>query len=63
MCKHCGPGSEVPFAKSDDYVLFITADDAKLGLHHEVSNNSVYQVTFYINFCPMCGRKLGEEDA
>lgn len=77
MCEYCKPSTkmkihgkyfkfEKTYGYKEDYIKYSSwimqgNADKKAGIFvAEYGNNGCY---FDINFCPMCGRKLGEENA
>lgn len=59
MCKYC-EGYEPEVIVSDPYnVLMLKADELYF-LSQEGDDD--YELSGKINYCPMCGRKLGDTD-
>lgn len=75
MCDYCEEGNKTEI-NGKDFVLEITAgfkndinysswimkckDDEKAGIM--ITTDDTNAVYFDINYCPICGRKLGEEN-
>ena len=65
MCKYCEDKRENPDMPSNNYDFEVDIDSDGLNIYVAMGNNYEAQsgsAIIDINFCPMCGRKLNENN-
>ncbi|HFD3449446.1 hypothetical protein IV286_05390 [Enterococcus faecium] len=63
-CKFCERGEVLNDTSNSNFAVRITQDEDRYYIEAEYDDSYISEIVgTYINYCPMCGKKLEQEEA